>query len=139
MVTDQPTGFAEGGYDPAVELNAAEYREAVQHEKCLGCRGAFSPEDHSRAMRDWHDKPHRLVLDLCEEVDRLRALLAHPSLLVDRAIEVGGLEQFSECGHCVGHEVCRYDDSQMLPYTVECIPVYQRVVQVPELNGDDDA
>lgn len=54
------------------ELNTEEYRAAVEHAECPDCRGAFSPTSHTQAMRDWHDKPRRLVLRLCEEIDRLR-------------------------------------------------------------------
>lgn len=54
------------------DLNTDEYREATRHAECDGCRGAFSPPDHTQPMRDWHDKPRRLVSDLCAEIDRLR-------------------------------------------------------------------
>jgi hypothetical protein len=57
------------------DLDTEEYREAVRHAECEGCRGAFSGPDHTRPMRDWHDKPHRLVHDLCREIDRLRAAI----------------------------------------------------------------
>jgi hypothetical protein len=56
-------------------LDTNEYREAVRHSECAGCRGAFSGADHTQPMRNWHDKPHRLVYDLCNEVDQLREAL----------------------------------------------------------------
>jgi transcription elongation factor Elf1 len=65
-----------GRYDElaaTASVNTAEYRNAVAHAECDGCRGAFSDSDHTQPMRDWHDKPHRLVCDLCNEVDRLEA------------------------------------------------------------------
>ena len=43
-------------------LNTHEYREAVSGKP-----------DASELSREWHDKPHRLVYDLCNEIDRLRA------------------------------------------------------------------
>lgn len=56
------------------ELDTQEYLDAVNHAECPGCRGAFSSVDHTFPMRDWHDKPHRLVFDLCREIERLRSL-----------------------------------------------------------------
>ena len=53
-------------------LRTDDYRDAVRHPICAGCRGALSGPDHTQQMRDWHDKPHRLVLDLCDEIDRIR-------------------------------------------------------------------
>jgi hypothetical protein len=43
-------------------LNTHDYREAVSGKP-----------DASELSREWHDKPHRLVYDLCREIDRLRA------------------------------------------------------------------
>lgn len=54
------------------------------------------------------------------------ALKSDPDLLVDLALEVRGLEPFADCGHCAGREDCKYDDSAMLNFDVECEPVYCR-------------
>lgn len=52
------------------ELDTEEYRQAV--------RSSFEDEHVTMfsVAYDWHDKPHRLVYDLCNEVDALRASLA---------------------------------------------------------------
>lgn len=57
------------------QLDTEQYRAAVTHPECDGCRGAFSSPEHTQPMRDWHDKPHRLVYRLCDEIDRLRGEL----------------------------------------------------------------
>jgi hypothetical protein len=68
--------LADHGVDkPPTDLDTDEYRAAVTHAACPGCRGAFSDSDHTQPMRDWHDKPHRLIYNLCDEVDRLRAVI----------------------------------------------------------------
>lgn len=69
-MTDQPTGFAEGGYDPADDApTAGERAQSVIAQVCVEHPGRWDLSI--------------LVLD---------ALLAHPDLLVDLAIEAGGLE-----------------------------------------------
>lgn len=70
-------------YTYTLPLSTDEYREAVNHAECPGCQGAFSLPDHTQPMRDWHDKPHRLVYTLCNEVDRLRANLAEALNVAD--------------------------------------------------------
>lgn len=75
MMTDQPTGFAEGGYDSADDTpTAGERAQSVIAQVCVEHPGRWDLSI--------------LVLD---------ALLAHPDLLVDLAIEAGGLEQVGWC------------------------------------------
>ena len=45
-------------------LITTDYREAIS-----------GTSDNERLNYDWEDKPHRLVYDLCSEVERLQALI----------------------------------------------------------------
>lgn len=101
MMTDQPTGFAESGYDPAEDTPTATERV-------------------SRLLQD-------LGLSEMPAAFAARTLRDAPDLLIDLAIEVGGLEQFDECAHCAGRESCRYDLSDIaFGGADECTPAYRR-------------
>ena len=65
-MTDEQIDAARRHADDHGELNTQEYRDAV-------CSMLEEAPLFSVAY-DWHDKPHRLVYDLCKEIDRLRAI-----------------------------------------------------------------
>lgn len=73
MPTDQPTGFAEGGYDPADDPFTASERARGLIMTSLN----LLPDAACGAADD-----------------AVSTLLAHPDLLVDLAIEAGEPEQF---------------------------------------------
>lgn len=49
------------------QLNPDDYRNAA---------GGVETPTNGRQVYDWRDKPHRLVYDLCNEIDRLNAEVA---------------------------------------------------------------
>ncbi len=56
--------------EPMVYVNTQDYRDAID--------GTMPATLFSLAY-DWMDKPHRLVYDLCNEIDRLRAKYEDPN------------------------------------------------------------
>lgn len=81
MVTDQPTGFAEGGYDPADDPFTASERAGGLVAKAMFHSPAGGYSDLARSE----------AVDLA--IVGIAALNADPDLLVDLAIEAGGLER----------------------------------------------
>lgn len=67
-------------------LNTQEYRDAVAYK---GDAPIFT------VAYDWQDKPHRLVYDLCDEVDALRAQVAMLTAI---------LRDIADCEDCEGCE-----------------------------------
>lgn len=94
-MTDQPTGFAEGGYDE-VELSAIQRLSKLLRGLGVG---------------------HWTIIDAVE------ALTEQPDLLIDLAIEAGGLRE--ECRTCGGDESCRF----MSGGRVGCVPIYHRTFE----------
>lgn len=80
-MTDQPTGFAEGGYDPAEDTPTATGRAGGLVAKAMFHSPAGGHSDLARSE----------AVDLA--IVGIAALNADPDLLVDLAIEAGGLEQ----------------------------------------------
>lgn len=68
---------------PAMADKAFSYGETVAHRTQPRMRPGSTTDDYRKAMSgegtfgtlgyEWSDKPHRLVYDLCGEVDALRA------------------------------------------------------------------
>ena len=58
------------------DTTTQDYRMALSGEGAFGTLGY-----------EWSDKPHRLVYDLCGEIDHLQALLdARDQFIVDRGL-----------------------------------------------------
>ncbi|MCO4101093.1 MAG: hypothetical protein HEQ38_17200 [Gemmatimonas sp.] len=77
-------------YDPKEEVNTADYRNAVSGEGPL----AYT----------WHDKPHRLLYDLCTELDTLAAerdvterlvSAQHDVLVAMKAFDAAAVEKYA--------------------------------------------